>query len=153
MVAAAKAEHYRVEQEVLGEALVLRNRDVARQPLQQVLHHLGVEVDEAETDYQRLAMRTLRVMSTAVSNACGVIRGSSTDPGFDSGPCRGASRSLSGRALLGAADDRPALVAAPRISPHLRFPVGTFSVARRPQDSRPSNSPRRPCSRPLISLP
>ena len=62
MVAAAKAEHYRVEQEVLGEALVLRNRDVARQPLQQVLHHLGVEVDEAETDYQRLAMRALRVM-------------------------------------------------------------------------------------------
>ncbi len=61
-VAAFELAQQRAEQEVLRRALTLRDRSVAREPLREVAAQLGVTFDEAEPDYQRLAMRALRAL-------------------------------------------------------------------------------------------
>ena len=60
--AAFELAQQRAEQEVLRRALTLRDRSVAREPLREVAVQLGVALDEAEPDYQRLAMRALRAL-------------------------------------------------------------------------------------------
>lgn len=51
--------------ETLRHALCARNREVARDPLRAVARCLGIVLDEADTDWQRLAFRALRVMLEA----------------------------------------------------------------------------------------
>ncbi len=46
-------------------ALSLRDREPARQPLRDVARRLGVDLDEADADWPRLAYRALRVMLDA----------------------------------------------------------------------------------------
>ncbi len=51
--------------ETLRQAIALRDRDIARQPLRDLAARLGVTLDEADPDWQRLAFRALRVMLDA----------------------------------------------------------------------------------------
>lgn len=51
--------------DTLRQAIFLRDREMARLPLQQVAVRLGVPLDEFDPDWQRLAYRALRVMLEA----------------------------------------------------------------------------------------
>ncbi|MCP1167672.1 hypothetical protein [Limimaricola litoreus] len=51
--------------ETLRHAIAMRDRDVARDPLRDVAARLGITLDEADPDWQRLAFRALRVMLDA----------------------------------------------------------------------------------------
>lgn len=48
--------------ETLRSAIHLRDRDLAREPLRGVAARLGLTLDEADPDWQRLAIRALRAM-------------------------------------------------------------------------------------------
>ncbi|MHA6345097.1 hypothetical protein [Roseivivax sp. CAU 1761] len=49
----------------LRHAIATRDREKARHPLREVAQRLGVPLDEADSDWQRLAFRALRVMHDA----------------------------------------------------------------------------------------
>lgn len=49
----------------LRHAIATRDREKARHPLREVAQRLGVPLDEADSDWQRLAFRALRVMLDA----------------------------------------------------------------------------------------
>lgn len=51
--------------DTLRQAIQHRDREAARQPLREVATRLGIALDEADPDWQRLAMRALRVMIEA----------------------------------------------------------------------------------------
>ncbi|MEX1234761.1 MAG: hypothetical protein WEB56_07225 [Roseovarius sp.] len=51
--------------ETLRQAIVNRDRTLARDPLLAVATRLGVTLDEADPDWQKLAIRALRVMLDA----------------------------------------------------------------------------------------
>ncbi|WP_432254230.1 hypothetical protein [Limimaricola sp. AA108-03] len=51
--------------ETLRHAIASRDRERARQPLREVALRLGIALDEADPDWQRLAFRALRVMLDA----------------------------------------------------------------------------------------
>jgi hypothetical protein len=51
--------------DALRHALYLRDREPARQPLRDVANRLGLTLDEADTDWPRLAYRALRIMLDA----------------------------------------------------------------------------------------
>ncbi len=62
--AAAHADLHRetVLQETLRQALLLRDRDVARAPLRNIAQQLGITLDEEDLDWQRLAIEATRVL-------------------------------------------------------------------------------------------
>ncbi|WP_175499204.1 site-specific integrase [Loktanella salsilacus] len=76
--------------ETLRQAIATRDRDIARNPLRQVAKHLGIALDEADADWQRLAFRALRVMLDAEQENF------RRDQGDFDGPCPAlkAARSL-----------------------------------------------------------
>lgn len=51
--------------ETMRQVIATRDREVARDPLRQVAARLGIALDEADPDWQRLAFRALRVMLDA----------------------------------------------------------------------------------------
>lgn len=53
--------------DALRRAIALRDREPARQPLEEVAARLGVTLDPADTDWPRLAYRALRVMLDAAA--------------------------------------------------------------------------------------
>lgn len=61
-VAEAEARREAALQATLRHAIFLRDREVARAPLQEVARRLGVALDEADPDWQGLAMEATRVL-------------------------------------------------------------------------------------------
>nr|WP_309502372.1 site-specific integrase [uncultured Roseovarius sp.] len=51
--------------ETVRDAIRLRDREMARAPLQQVADRLGIPLDETDPDWQRLAYRALRIILDA----------------------------------------------------------------------------------------
>lgn len=64
---AAAYEHAcgRAAIETLQQAIFLRDREIARNPLREVAARLGIALDEEDPGWQRLALRALRVMIDA----------------------------------------------------------------------------------------
>ncbi len=61
-IAAHEAECAAAAVDTIRQAIVLRDREIARDPLRQVAARLGIELEEEDPDWQRLAFRALRVM-------------------------------------------------------------------------------------------
>ena len=55
----------RAMQETLRQALLLRNREVARKPLCNVARHLGIEIPDDSDDWMQLAYEATRVLLNA----------------------------------------------------------------------------------------
>ncbi len=55
----------RAMQETLRQALLLRNRKVARKPLKNVARHLGIEIPDDSDDWMQLAYEATRVLLNA----------------------------------------------------------------------------------------
>ena len=61
-VAEAEARREAALQATLRQAIYLRDREIARRPLRAVAERLGVPLDEADPDWQWLAMEATRVL-------------------------------------------------------------------------------------------
>jgi integrase len=64
----------------LRQAILLRDREPARAPLQAVAARLGIALDEADEDYPRLALRALEAMLEAGGEALRRDRGEASGP-------------------------------------------------------------------------
>ena len=64
----------------LRQAILLRDRDPARAPLQAVAARLGIALDEADEDYPRLALRALEAMREAGDEILRRDRGEGSGP-------------------------------------------------------------------------
>lgn len=112
--------------DTLRQAILLRDREIARTPLRTVAARLGIALDEADEDWPRLAMRALRAMLEAGEENLRRDRGETTGApryltaAFDAPhhvPAMSAAFAMpTGPLVSTAAPDGPPLIGVPSVA-------------------------------------